>query len=64
MTTQIRRLHKEGRCLHCERKMPKSLDYKSRSMAIARMDPAGYFCTLRCAAEFGVACATVYTEKK
>lgn len=50
------------RCLWCGKKMPGSLlttDGKryTRSVSISRIDKDGIFCTLRCAAKYGVVAA-------
>jgi hypothetical protein len=50
-----------SKCLQCGRKMPlflfqqdKKHNLTTRSTSIARLDPDGIFCTLRCAAAYGV----------
>lgn len=58
-TTHIPRI---SFCLYCGKKLPKSntqkgSNIKTRSMTIGHIDPNVLFCTLRCAACYGVRAA-------
>jgi len=55
------------RCMNCQRPVSRAKTKAGgpvRSMDLHRMDPNHFFCTMRCAATFGILCAQVIAKQK
>jgi len=60
-------MNQSPKCQTCKRPVRRVKDKHGNaagSMDLDRMDPDQFFCTIRCAAKFGIACARAIKNKK